>query len=177
MLKQNRSSTIFCFLWHSECIYVMKILNSWLIKGRNIFLSQQVIIRHLSRYFDCIAHLNPNVNTEVVYYDRFEVTIPINLKVTIRFRKKFFMFCSFLTRTKKYFKKLRKNWPPWNKRKLPSKVAHNPNWPTIFSPDSFTVWHFLIFEIVKHSRIKKYPPDSTSLSTFRLIALCGTVLI
>ena len=127
MLKQNRSLTIFCFLWHSECIYVMKILNSWLIKGRNIFLSQQVIIRHLSRYFDCIAHLNPNVNTEVVYYDRFEVTIPINLKVTIRFRKKFFMFCSFLTRTKKYFKKLRKNWPPWNKRKLPSKVAHNPN--------------------------------------------------
>jgi hypothetical protein len=32
--------------------------------------------------------------------------------------------------------------------------------------DSFIVWNFLIFEVVKLCRMKKYPPDSTSLSTF-----------
>ena len=67
-------------------------------------------------------------------------------------------------------RKEKKNSPNCqNIKNLPSKVAHNPTRLQVFSPASFCfvqlreflVCFFLIFEVVKLCRMKKYPPDST----------------
>ena len=51
----------------------------------------------------------PNDNREVLYNDQFEVTIPVQ-----------------------------KSFAPQNiRKKLPSKIAHNPPTPTVFNPKSF----------------------------------------
>ena len=73
------------------------------------------------------GYLTPNVNREVVLYES-------NLEVKKKKKKKsfsnFILLCNFLVRTLQYFKKK-------HKKKLPSKVAHNPTRPRVFSPASF----------------------------------------
>ena len=52
------------------------------------------------------------------------------------FSKKNYILCNFSMWLLKYFLK---NFPPQNIKKLPSKVAHNPTRPPVFSPASFCI--------------------------------------
>ena len=64
----------------------------------------------------------------------------------------------------------KKKIAPQNIKNLPSKVAHNPTRPRVFSPASFcfvqliqffSLFFFLIFEVVKLCRMNLESPDST----------------
>ena len=67
------------------------------------------------------------------------------------------------------FKASLENFCPPKHKKVPSKVAHNPTRPRVFSPASFcfvqlrqffSLFFFLIFEVVKLCRMNLESPDS-----------------
>ena len=94
-------------------------------------------------------------------------------------KKKFFNFisCNFLVRTLQYLKKKFKHFfDPQNKKKSPKKLLiipldHQFSVQQVFalwSWDSFKVWNFLIFEVVKLCRMKKYLKISYDAGTIAL---------